>query len=686
MQSDDDGVILIVDDTPTNLQVLLSCLHSAGFKVLIATDGQQALQRAEIGKPDLILLDVVMPGMDGFETCRRLKASPSVQDIPVIFMTALSETKEKLHGFSAGAVDYVTKPLDQDEVLARIRTHLTLRKLQRALFEQNQRLQDTTAQLGAITDALTRFLQSGRLAEAAGVLLTNALSRTQSGHGILAMVNADDSGHARLRVLALAGIVGADAQGYAWFDELRRTIAQQGDCECEVSAMRAGIGEMMRSASVVFGNEGVVAKPAGFVLAAQARCHWLGLPIVQHGGVVGLLAVADRAAGYSLAQQLDIERLAQAAGVLIECERSLQREAATELRRQQAEAEVRYLREEIKTQHNFEDIIGESDALGSALAQVERVTQTDVTVLILGETGTGKEMIARAIHQRSPRKNRPLIKVNCGALPENLVESELFGHEKGAFTGATTQRKGRFELADGGTLFLDEIGDMPMAAQTKLLRVLQEREFERVGGTQTVQVDVRVLAATHRDLKKRVAEGLFREDLYYRLNVFPIELPPLRERREDIAPLVQYFIGRCSTKFGRRIDSISSAALERLHAYDWPGNVRELENIIERAVILTTGTTLDIPPNLLPIAKDVAAALDSAQPETANLEHTPPPAASAAQLPLSEMERNYLIQVLNDTHWVIEGKRGAAAILGLKPSTLRNRMQKLGIRKYESRQ
>ena len=318
-----------------------------------------------------------------------------------------------------------------------------------------------------------------------------------------------------------------------------------------------------------------------------------------------------------------------------------------------------YLQEEIKSVHNFEEIVGQSPALTAVLADVTRVSPTDSTVLITGETGTGKELIARAIHSSSPRKAKPLIKINCAALPAGLVESELFGHEKGAFSGAIARRIGRFELAEGGTIFLDEIGELPADAQAKLLRVLQEREFERVGGGLPIKVDVRVIAATNRDLLKSVRELKFREDLYYRLNVFPVRLPPLRDRAGDIPLLIHFLVGKFATRIGKTIESVSRATMERLLAYSWPGNIRELENVLERAVILASGPVLEIDPEVLPVAEAATSPGHDAR--------------------LENVERNHIRDVLEKTNWVIEGARGAATILGLHPNTLRSRMKKLGL-------
>jgi formate hydrogenlyase transcriptional activator len=325
------------------------------------------------------------------------------------------------------------------------------------------------------------------------------------------------------------------------------------------------------------------------------------------------------------------------------------------------QAENIYLQEEIKTEYNLEEIIGHSEVLQKALRKVQHVAPTEATVLIQGETGTGKELIARAIHNFSLRKDRPLVKVNCPALPAGLIESELFGHEKGAFTGALSQKTGRFEVANGGTIFLDEIGDLPLEPQAKLLQVLQEGEFERVGNPCSIKVNVRVIAATNRDLKKAVKEGKFRPDLYYRLNVFPIRVPSLRERKDDIPVLVRHFVTKYSTKLGKKIEKISQEMMEVLLAYPWPGNVRELENIIERVVIVTQSSTLQID-------EPLETRLDI------NLE-------TESTGTLEDVERAYILRVLKDTNWVVHGKRGAALVLGINPHTLRSRMKKLGISK-----
>jgi len=503
----EQGTILIVDDTPANLRVLLDTLSQQGFQVLVARSGERALEQVQHARPDLILLDVVMPGLDGFETCRRLKADPNGQEIPVIFMTALSDTTDKVRGFEAGAVDYVTKPFQQEEVLARVTTHLTLRRLQTALQEANRHLE-------------------------------------------------------------------------------RRVATRTAD-------LQSALGE--------------------------------------------------------------VEQL-----------------------KNRLQAENVYLQEEIRQQHHdFTDIVGQSPALLHVLGQVETLAPTDSTVLILGETGTGKELIARAIHDRSRRRQRPLVKVNCAAISAGLVESELFGHVKGAFTGAIARRRGRFELADGGTLFLDEVGDLPQDTQVKLLRVLQEREFEPVGSTETRRVDVRIIAATHRDLEQAISEGSFRSDLYYRLNVLPLTMPPLRDRRSDIPLLVQLFVERFTKGLGKNIEEVATEAMDQLLQYDWPGNVRELQNIVERAVVLSRGPILTLD---LPLGKSPSRPRDSqdgAPPGSAN---PAPDRETQADLPtLAEAERRHIRAALLRCAGVVGGPRGAAKVLDLHPNTLRSRMKKLRI-------
>ena len=348
-----------------------------------------------------------------------------------------------------------------------------------------------------------------------------------------------------------------------------------------------------------------------------------------------------------------------------------------EREQERLQAQNIYLREEIKAVHNFEEIIGSSAGLVNVLRDVRRVAPTDATVLIFGETGTGKELIARAIHSGSNRSDKPFIKINCAALPAGLIESELFGHERGAFSGAIQRRVGRFELANGGTIFLDEIGEVSPDVQVKLLRVLQEREFERIGGNQTIKCDVRVIAASNRDLPSAIAAGSFRADLFYRLNVFRVKLPPLRERAEDIPLLLQFFVQKYGPKVGRRVTSIEGATVERLLSYEWPGNIRELENIVERALILSTTPVLMIGEDVLPVCPQRVARVSpgsASGPTSLSSEAEPAEATN-----LDSVQREHILSTLRQTDWVVEGKQGAAVKLGMKPATLRHRMKKLGI-------
>jgi formate hydrogenlyase transcriptional activator len=415
--------------------------------------------------------------------------------------------------------------------------------------------------------------------------------------------------------------------------------------------------------------------PADKPLADLGARSYLGVPMLdQDNRVIGHIAIIDDKPMERDERAIDLVRIFAA-------------RAAAELKRQRAETQLQfalqqvqelqkrleaeniYLQEEIRKEHNFEEIVGNSKGLIDVLHRVETVAPTDSTVLILGETGCGKELIARAVHNRSKRQNRPLVKVNCGAIPTGLVESELFGHMKGAFTGALERRTGRFELADGGTMFLDEISELPPETQVKLLRVLQEHEFEPLGSSRTIKVNVRIIAASNRDLEKAVQEGRFRADLFYRLNVLPLTLPPLRDRRSDIPLLASFFLERFSRQFAKQITGISQDTMDVLSRYSWPGNIRELQNVIERAVVLCPGSVLRLGKDLLPVTCEAAEhGATSASEVTESSPNT-----------LENVERSHILQVLQESRGVIEGPHGAARILNLHPNTLRSRMKKLGI-------
>src|SRR5438094_2977516 len=390
------------------------------------------------------------------------------------------------------------------------------------------------------------------------------------------------------------------------------------------------------------------------VVAEGLKAHCL-IPLVSHGRPVGVLILARKAESSFTSEAVDFLR--EASGqIAIAIENCLAYGQVSELKEKLAQEKL-YLEQEIRGDLDFEQIVGNSHALRRVLQLVETVANSDSTVLLLGETGTGKELIARAIHDRSRRKDRTLVKMNCAAIPTGLLESELFGHERGAFTGAISQKIGRLELADRGTLFLDEVGDIPSEIQPKLLRALQEREFERLGSTHTKRVDVRLVAATNRDLQKMVEDKQFRSDLFYRLNVFPIRIPPLRERPEDIPLLVRYFAQKYGRRMEKQIESIPAAAMKKLSSWHWPGNIRELENFIERSVILTHGPALQVPIGEL----------------GNNGKATPIPGTREAD------DRDGILRILKDSNGRVAGPHGAAARMGLKRTTLISRMKKLGI-------
>ena len=392
------------------------------------------------------------------------------------------------------------------------------------------------------------------------------------------------------------------------------------------------------------------------------------LPLVSRGRVHGVLNLARREANAFSADE--VQFLMQVASqIAIAVENALAYRQITELKDKLAQEKV-YLEDEIRSEMNFEEIVGTSAALRRVLKQVETVGPTVSTVLIYGETGTGKELVARALHNLSPRRASAFVKLNCAAIPTGLLESELFGHEKGAFTGAIAQRIGRFELANGGTVFLDEVGEIPLELQPKLLRVLQEREFERLGSTRTLRTDARLIAATNRDLTAMVEEQKFRSDLFYRLNVFPIRIPPLRERPEDIALLVRHFTQQFARRMNKRIESISAETMNAMCDYYWPGNIRELQNVIERAVILSSGAELRVPLSDFKTNGAAPAGL-----ETAPRSET----RGDLQRVLEETERKQILAALEESRWVVAGAKGAAVRLGMKRSTLQVRMQKLGI-------
>ncbi len=478
--------------------------------------------------------------------------------------------------------------------------------------------------------------------------------------------------------------------------------------------------DLFDEAPIAYVNEGLDTK---FIRANRAACRILGIRPEAVPGIFGKSFVPDTPEAQRRVQQAleSIGRGSETSGVILELRRNddgkplwiqwwsrpspdgtytrtmfvdITERVLMEQEKARLEAQNTYLQEEIRSEHNFDEIVGSSRALLEVLRQVDQVAPADSTTLIIGETGTGKELVARAIHDRSGRKTRPLVKVNCGAISAGLVESELFGHVKGAFTGALANRDGRFQVADSGTIFLDEVGELPLETQVKLLRVLQEQEFEPIGSSKTVKVDVRIIAATNRDLSAAVAEGKFRRDLYYRLNVFPISVPPLRERAADVPLLVNFFLQRFAKKFGRPVKKVSEETMRRLAGYAWPGNIRELQNVIERAILLSPGDRLQLAPDFCPAPvvlnprREEAltspfSIADRQSPVERSVIVSAAPNGGDGSASMEEVERRHIEAVLVQTHWMIEGERGAAKILNLNPSTLRSRMKNLGIKRPE---
>lgn len=615
----DNSTILLVDDNPTNLQLLFGTLKGLGHKLLVAKNGEDALKVAQWAHPDLILLDILMTGIDGFETCAQLKKDPETSDIAVIFLSALDDTDDKIKGLSMGAVDYIAKPFQAEEVIARVETHLTIARLRIELAERNRQL------------------------EAANQPILDSV-----GDGIYGLDKNGDISFANPAAMKLTGYSNEALIGHS-LHELHLYARWDGS---PYHFMESGIYQTLSQGTAKQSDNDVFWRHSGDHFAVS----WTCTPIMRDGEVQGaVLAFRDITQRKRQEHQL--------------------REALAEVEtlRDRLQAENAYLQAEVKNEGRFDSIVGESASLKAVLDQVDQVAPTNSSVLIIGESGTGKEAIARAIHDLSARRDRPLIKVNCGAITPSLIESELFGHEKGAFTGAAKQRQGHFELADGGTIFLDEIGELPLEAQVKLLRVLQEQEISRLGSEKAIDVDVRVTAATNRDLVEMVEAGTFRMDLFYRLNVFPLIIPPLRDRREDIPLLVAKFLADQARAQGRTFTRVSEDGMQLLMDYHWPGNIRELQNVIERAAILARDKVVPIAPHL------VHSGINSPIDTPPGGPVTTPQDAPDEFVSLAENEARYLQRVLEHTGWTIAGKGGAAEILDLPASTLRSRMKKLGV-------
>jgi formate hydrogenlyase transcriptional activator len=809
------GKLLVVDDDLNSRQTLDTLLSREGYETRCAPDGKTALMLAEADPPELILLDVRLPDLAGFEVCRRLKESVKTDRIPVIFLSGLDDLGDKIRGFESGGVDYITKPFQARAVLLRVETHLALHRLRTQAETQSivldAMVQERTRELTDITEslvgeivqrekadeALRERLQFEELLSGLSARFVNIPSdqvddeildamklvmeyfrvercgmlRTSPGKTTWQVTHSAVSEDVppfplgvdlpkSLFPWVFEKLIGErEVLSFSTLDDLPADAAIDKQSYIEWG-IRSGlnvpilIGEPVDYAISINSVKGERVWPEEFIprlrllgeifanalerrkgdeslreseerLSLAASSAEAGLWIMEvDTGLVWVTQKLRELFQFSPDEEVNFERFLVAihsddrarvrelvrqsleARTMIHVEFRIlhpdgslrwivargrpfsrasglperlmgvsidvteRKEMEARLRDQleeieslklQLEKENINMREELSQGQGFEKIVGSSDALNYVLFRVGQVAPTDATVLLLGETGTGKGMVANAIHSLSSRKDRPMITVNCAALPANLIESELFGREKGAFTGAYARQAGRFEVADKGTIFLDEIGELPLELQSKLLRVLQESEFERLGSAKTVKVDARVIASTSRDLREEVRAGRFREDLFYRLNVFPVSIPPLRKRMDDIPQLVRFFTDKYARKIGRQIETIPKTAMMVLQDYSWPGNVRELEHVIERAVITTTGPVLQIADRLEPL--------------------TDPDETDTSMKDMAAMEREHILRVLRETGWKIEGAKGAATILNLHPSTLRFRIKKLGIKR-----
>jgi formate hydrogenlyase transcriptional activator len=815
------GNLLIVDDDLTARQTLDALMTQEEYEVRCAPNGETALIFAREDPPELILLDVRLPDMDGFQVCRRLKEDRRSRNIPVIFISALDEVVDKVKGFDAGGVDYITKPFQVGEMLARVEAHLSLKRLQEQIETKNAQLEQEIAKSKRAEEKIIQAAQEWRttfdsitdlvsihdkdftivkvnraFAVVVGMEIEEVLGKkcyevihgtgepwpkcphhqtVESGMAVTeefleprlgkylqvsaspifndqkevvgsvhiakditerkgaeeALQRAHDELEERVRIrtadLAIANeelVVSEKAlEERLQFEQLlsdlsaRFVIIPPDRVDSEIEAalkqlldffkvdrcalLRTLPGKTSWLITHVANVENIPPVPVRIELPRSIH-PWAYDKLTQRREVVCFSRLEDVPAEADVDKKTWIEWGIRSNLVIpilteesidyvitfnsLKSERVWPEEFVPRLRllgeifvnalerrqnslllekqlreienlKQRLERENIYLQDEIKLLAEHTEIVGQSPAMNNVLAQAAQVAPTDSTVLLLGETGTGKELLARAIHSMSSRKDRPLVTVNCASLPPTLIESELFGRERGAYTGALTKMVGRFEVADGSTLLLDEIGELPHELQSKLLRVLEEGNFERLGSTKTLHVNVRIIAATNRDIAQDVNGGKFRKDLYYRLNVFPIVIPPLRERPEDIPLMTWSFVREFQKKMGKRIDSIPRKSMEALQAYSWPGNVRELRNVIERAIIISSGRVLNVP---------VPSILVTETPGDRNLD---------------EVERRHILSVLERTAWRLTGKGGAAETLGLKRTTLQSKMKKLGIKR-----
>ncbi|GAB3276662.1 hypothetical protein GCM10027347_50330 [Larkinella harenae] len=667
LSSNSDCKILIVEDEYIIANDLQLILNGAGYTVIgVADSVKEALALIEHDKPDIVLLDIYLKGREnGIDLARQLEEL----NIPFIYISA-NDNKRVLDAVKATQpLGYIVKPFREKDIL----TVLEISRYRQAHSIEVKLREEKSLQI-ALTDALSAAESwEQKLLNAATILQTQVpfdfLSIQYRKKDVVQWFNYYRVGFEEYQTISLA--------------DIRQMTKTPVDLPLLVEWGNGPDGPTRYNADTF--TSYCKSNPLGGILAKTFRLESALLMPLNVGSMdTFYLNFLSRRPDAYLSRHLTLlERLEQP--LILMLERALAFEEVARLS-EQLQRENTYLQEEVKTLANFEEIIGRSQRLLRVFDQVTQVANTDTTVLILGESGTGKELIARALHNLSARKNKILVKINCATLPATLIESELFGHEKGAFTGAFDKRIGKFEVAHGGTIFLDEIGELPLELQAKLLRVLQEKEIERVGGKNLIKTDVRIIAATNRHLEKEVTEGRFRMDLYFRLAMFPITLPALRERPEDIPLLAQFFAQRAARKLGKPFRGMSEKALNELIHYSWPGNIRELENVIEQAVIINDGQsplTLGRPliNNLFSINRHSILPSDSSFRENAQPDISSPRDLQDVKQIQQETERNYILAILKQTNGRIRGSGGAAELLNLKPTTLEYRMEKLGIRK-----
>jgi DNA-binding NtrC family response regulator len=575
-----NSTILVVDDEKIARDVLKGLLINQGYNLSFATNGSEALEKARELTPDLILLDVMMPDMEGNEVCRCLRNDPILAEVPIIMITALGDEREsRLRGIEAGADDFMDKSFDRIELQTRIRTITRLNRYRRFL-KVNQELESKNAQLFALYD-ISRTLNSNVELDAILRSVNHKIKEQMNVEFTFVLFYDNEKKRFYMPLLSLEteeSVFSSDQHQFSIVLNVADWVLRESS---SALVQDLSTDERFNKYINTANNTSKNSIKSMICIPMQGKEHILGVIIV----------INKKDGEFTEEDKKMLEAISDNVAVSIEKANLYQnlQKAEMLLRRQNAT-----LRLSIKQKYSYDNIIGNSDKLVEVLKKAEQVSFTDSTVLIYGETGTGKELLAQAIHQTSPRAHKNFVPINCGAIPKELLESELFGHEKGSFTGAVKRRIGRFEEATGGTLFLDEIGDMTLELQVRLLRILQEGTLQHLGSNENISVDVRVIAATHRNLAELVTQGMFREDLYYRLKVFELELPSLRERKTDIPLLITHFITYYNEILGKHISGIDDSAIEILYSYDYPGNIRELQHLIESVMILCKGNIITV--------------------------------------------------------------------------------------------